>query len=334
MDSPSRVADIFIAICYGVCFVVGISGNGVSLRYFLSGPRKLSILLYRSISINDILISIIIFPDMSSIATREPVMFTSRIFCTIWGVCWDVCVYLSTFLVCVMSISRTYTMVFPFRKLDKKKIMIGIVCYIIFLILYRCLLLLITKYVYDSESCFCSSDSRDYEAGVINAEALEAHIGNVLLASPVLPIFISCVISICILNRDIKSGNAKSQIAKSKHKATVTIIIFTLLYTVCNVPVVVLNIYWIMSYKKYPEPYFTSNFMYFYSWHILYILSVCVNSACNPVIYITRNGVFKSHLKRRMWSVFWKINRKKEINGKTINGKKNNDDDEVKISEH
>ena len=307
VDPPNHYADIFIAICYGVCFLVGISGNIVSLRYFLSEPRTLSNLLYRVISMNDIWISNMAFPVMLSIANRKPMMFSSAIFCSIWGALWKVFLQISVCLVCIMSISRTYTMMFPFRRINKKWIQIGFVCYMVFLIIFHCLILMvIAKYIFTTSDCYCWSDMRDHVFGWIHIEDLESFVNSLntcLLAVPVLPVSMSCGISVFLLNRDIKLGNSQSQSVKAKHKATKTIIIITSLYIVCNVPVAVLWVKWMLSLHTYPEPYFTSTFMYFYSWNVLGVLSACVNSVANPIVYITRNNMFKKHVIRKISTI-------------------------------
>ena len=309
-DHPNTAADIFIAICYGLCFLTGISGNIVSLRYFLSEPRTLSILLYRVIAMNDILISIFALPVMFAIATRSPMMFSSEFICTVWGILSKGFVYISVFLVCVMSISRTYSLVFPFRRINNKKVMIGVVCYLTFVILYRCSLLPSFTFVFTREDCYCWGSKRYNEIWGIDyaiLQLLTEVIEITMLIVPVLPISISCLISSFLLNRDIKLGNAENQSSKAKQKATKTIIIFTLLYIVCNVPVLVMYIYYLLCFNTYPEPYFTSSFMYLYSWNVFVVLSVCINSACNPIIYMTRNKMFKSHVRKKINVMMSKI---------------------------
>lgn len=296
----NQYGDICIAACYGSCFLFGISGNIVSLRYFLSKPRRLSILLYRMIALNDIMINTLGFPVMLSIATRQPMMFGSYFICTIWATFWDIFSFFSVFLVCMMSTTRAYHMALPFRRINTRRIMIFVSSYLTCLVLYKLLFILVSEFEFTGAVSYCFSNAKTvrYEMLHINYEDIESVLDLIATIFPVLPIIVSCVISIVFLNWKRNSGNDQIQDKSEKQKASKTIIIFTLLYIGCNVPVVMLNVAWFLSHKTYPEPYFTSKFMYLYAWNVFMMLSVCVNSACNPIIYITRNEIFKSYIQK------------------------------------
>ena len=213
LDSPNPTADIFIAICFGACTLFGLPANIASLSYFISQPRKLFNLLYRMISMNDIFVTTFAFPVMLSMATRQEMMFGSHVVCTVWGMFWKVFSYLSVCLVGVMSISRTYILIYPLGRINKRNLLTCVVCYIVFLILYRSIPFLVgvAKFIFTTEDCHCWDSSLDIEIGGINIEIIDSSITFLLLSVPLFPITISCAISIYCLNRELNQplGNAR-----------------------------------------------------------------------------------------------------------------------------
>ena len=92
-------------------------------------------------------------------------------------------------------------------------------------------------------------------------------------------------------------GNQRTGKNTTLHRASVTIIIFTTAYILCNVSNIMSNVLYALSYSTYPEPYFNRDiFMKYYIWNIFEIFTVCLNSAVNPVIYFTRNSRFRMKL--------------------------------------
>ena len=80
-----------------------------------------------------------------------------------------------------------------------------------------------------------------------------------------------------------------------KRKATITIIIFTLVYLVFHVPV-------FLNYTRFVVSlYLTGRFhqgMFFerYIWLMTYVMTVAVNSLVNPIVYLCRMSRFKSEI--------------------------------------
>ena len=103
---------------------------------------------------------------------------------------------------------------------------------------------------------------------------------SVTLAVPVLPMLVSAMLSVYGLNRGERGGD------KGKRYASTTIVLFTLLYVVLNIPTL---IYWIMMLAHWSSGY-TTNLLKFdqhYS-NFVEILSVALNSFLNPVLYLIR----------------------------------------------
>ena len=117
----------WINLLYGslcvLCFLLGTTFNSCSLYYFLRKPRHLSTLVYIAITTTDIGICFITAPvAVSYLSNRAPVMFGSVVFCQIWGFLWNALARMSVFLVAVLSISRTFSLKYPFKQVSKKLI--------------------------------------------------------------------------------------------------------------------------------------------------------------------------------------------------------------------
>ena len=125
---------------YGVillcCFICGTVGNTLSLLYFTARGRGSSAQIYRFITSNDIVTSILMLPmSLSYFSHRAPVMFSNSEFCDLWGVLWNIIARYSIFLVAVLSISRTLSLFTPFFRLKTWKIVTLMCCYLGFLVL-------------------------------------------------------------------------------------------------------------------------------------------------------------------------------------------------------
>ena len=86
-----------------------------------------------------------------------------------------------------------------------------------------------------------------------------------------------------------------------QRRAGVTIILFTLLYLICNVPVVVVILMYALVFIR-GIPYthvFSSVFLYWYSWVVIYIIGVALNSTLNPLLYLWRMHHFRDFILNR-----------------------------------
>jgi len=95
----------------------------------------------------------------------------------------------------------------------------------------------------------------------------------------------------------------------------------TLLYVVCNLPIFFNYIYYYIwsfsasaeaakSGQSYTTLYY-GDVYWWYSWSVTYVLCVALNSALNPIVYMTRMRPFrdfvlrgKGHVSTRMNSMF------------------------------
>ena len=124
-----------INILYGltalICFFIGTLGNILAFSYFLHKKKDIPTVVYSFITIIDVIVSILILPiGISYLSEREPVLFNSTIFCNICGFLWFVVQHTTIFLVAVLNVTRTFSIVAPFKKL-RVKYVAGIISFYI-----------------------------------------------------------------------------------------------------------------------------------------------------------------------------------------------------------
>lgn len=112
---------------YGVlccmCFLLGTTLNTCSFYYFHRKARHLSTLVYMAITTSDTLICVLAGPvGWSYLQNRSPGLLQHLGVCQGWGVLWNAAARMSVFLVAVLSISRTLSLKYPFRRVSKRMV--------------------------------------------------------------------------------------------------------------------------------------------------------------------------------------------------------------------
>ena len=116
---------IFGMLCI-FSFVIGAIGNSLALSQFLMKKKDVPTIIYIAAVVVDIIISILVLPIAVSLyADRKKMFFGNGILCDIWAFLWTTLLRMSVFIVAVLSLSRTYSLAFPFSRV-KKEFIIGI----------------------------------------------------------------------------------------------------------------------------------------------------------------------------------------------------------------
>lgn len=287
--------DFSLAALHIFCFMFGTLGNITAFRYFASQRKDLSTCIYLCISLTDIVISLLTLPvAISYISHREPVMFDLPGFCTFWGSINTVAPHLSVFMVAVLSLTRTHSLLLPLKKINKRNILIAMGLYLGLLSLQAGipLALGLSKMIYLPDDTYCYSEG----LGVVwrNVDTI---LDVVELGCPIIPVIFSCALSSIHILRSRAISNSRSS-SRMKVNASITIILFTLTYILFNIPVFVQFILYLVTlYKyKYPGPLFSSLWMSAYSWNVLFVLNVALNATINPFIYVSRMQHFRAHV--------------------------------------
>ena len=142
--------------------------------------------------------------------------------------------------------------------------------------------------------------------------------------APLLPILVSCSISIQV----IKSSHLQTHenlLAVRRKEATWTIVLFTLLYAVFNVPAALYEILGAVDL-------YTENRFDFFSWDLghryfrdmISVLSIGLNAAANPALYFWRMKGMRTSTRLRFHSLALKLSRRIRSEGEVVGPRRGN----------
>ena len=311
-------------VTYVVCLLFGTPGNILAYCYFRSGRvkqgsqqgrRKASANqayfdeLFKIICFTDIVICITVLPNaLSFFDGRNPVWFGNEIFCSCWGLLWEILPYFSVFLVFVMSISRLTVLISPLLNLNSTLMFCFVFGYGVYLTLRSVIpvSLHMADYVYDRTDVFCFELPATESAGSYSSWYWKFNtISRLLqLAFPIFPIILSSVAIISTLALLSRKQTKRNTTKTTGSSATVTVLIFTLVYILCNLPgtanylLMVLALKGGCSEECYHTMYGDYPLLVWFSWNFTYVLCVALNSALNPAIYCFRMVEFRDYLRK------------------------------------
>ena len=248
---------------------------------------------------------------------RKSPLLQSDAFCHLWGAIWELLPFYSVFLVGILSISRMRILVHPMCQLNIRVLIMILGAYIFLLIFVKSIFYItnVATIIYGKRDSMCYFMLVD---GMAKYYPIYTAFNTILLAMPIIPICISCLWSIIRLYRTNKAVETNRKISVNlprKHsialgrtksqRATWTVIIVTIVYIVCNIPVFLnysLYTYWSAKHTDYISVYHTQ-FLYWYSWNISLVFAVVLNATINPVIYVLRMNEFRSFVTSRCVSL-------------------------------
>ena len=296
----NHAADVIYGTFCCLCFLLGTMGNIVSFLYFKGKKRDISSVIYILITANDLVVSVIIVPvGISFLSERSPgIVFGTSLSCKAWAYLWGIAVLYSIFLVLCLSITRTVSLIRPFQQQKIKHLLIALVSYFL-LILAFMIGLHVQK---DIKVRF--SPSRGPRCDFFLKP--NGHIPIVLLVinnsvymAPAFVVVISCVISTVLLTRG-NNISRQRELRLSRNKATVTILLFALVYGVCNVPLVVDYIFktYVIhtdNVEWYSNLYQFDKQLYYHN--AIFTVLIAANSAANPILYFWRMPRLREFIK-------------------------------------
>ena len=286
----NRAADITNGVICFLCFLIGTTGNTASFLYFFSKKRDIPRLLYLLITATDTVISVTVLPvGVSYLFSRAPGMFGSEFLCNAWIYSWYGATKFSIFLVICLCVSRTYSLMRPFKR-QSIRVMTLAVAGSLTLQLARLIafhLLEGTKIVYSSYFVRC-------EMYLAHRSTVGYFImmGSEMLTfvAPMIAVTTSCIVSAVLLNK--KDSELGAELQRSRNRATVTILLFAVLYGLCNVPLVLRKImrnYALHISKDIDDFYDFYDFdNQGYFGNASMTLLIAANSAANPILYFWR----------------------------------------------
>ena len=290
-----------------LCFFIGTIGNIISFLYFRSKKKDMSSVIYMFITANDIVVSIFVLPvGISFLSKGQPgIIFGNKLKygCETWVGLWNITIFMSIFLVLCLCVTRTVSLLNPFQQQKIRYFLIALVAY---LMVNLALIAILNSYdnlhvVFSPINSCCV---RFVDIIDLNSKAAFYVIAvneNIFCTAPAIVVAISCVISVVVLtrrNRDIQ----QRELQRSRNRATVTILLFALLYGVCNLPLVIHNVVVAIcvstnNWQIYLTFYkFDVHFYYRNAENIL----LAANSAANPILYFWRMPALREYVMKRI----------------------------------
>lgn len=127
-----RSLDVFNGVLALYIATFGVLWNIMALSFFLRSRKDVIKIIYISITFVDLLTCLMMAPiGISDLDFRNAHFFANKVLCNAHGFLWNVAARLTVFLVMVLSITRTVYLLFPFKKISKKAVVITITVYIV-----------------------------------------------------------------------------------------------------------------------------------------------------------------------------------------------------------
>ena len=302
--------DKLLAIVILILGSASLLGNSLALHYFVSTRRRdLSILLYLAICLCDILTVVLNLPIcVSLLRDRTPGIFNNFEFCVFWEIISMTSTKVSLLLVMLLSVSRAVSIAFPFHKINKRFIICIPMVYTLLQLAYNAGMAHLAVFSFTADTPYCyryystNSSSRDVEVANQILESLQSGL------SPVVT-FVSFLV--CLVKLLYTAADCPVLSQQHNLHAAVTVTMFTGLFLICYIPYIILiileSIMFGYNSYQYPDPFFNSCFMFWYSWIVARVLFPTINSTIDPVLYYLRMTGFRagfSHLKRRVMDIY------------------------------
>ena len=274
----------------------------IALRWFCNQRKDISNTIYICIVTVDVITCLLMLPPaISYLNNRQPKAMKYGVVCNAWGVMFTVTSRLSVFLVAVLSISRTISVRFPFSKIRRTHVILPTAIYTVILVSVALLPFFYgNKYIYDHVAVLCLWTIIDN----INPQGIAFTVLYIIFfilpfLLPFFPILTSCSVSVFVLRGSKKFTGVRRGLHQQRKYASHTIILFTMIYIVCNFPV---NIFYVLEVTQFilthkynfpPDVILpVNNTPITYMRLILVVYCVGINAAINPFLYTIRMKAF------------------------------------------
>ena len=289
---------LFGTICC-ICFISGTFGNFAAFFFFKYSKNNVPHSIYKIITATDFYISLCILPiGICYLTQRSPgVLFGTTVTCYIWGYTWSIVGRLSVFLVVVLNTTRTCLVLKPFHTIKIKVVVGFIIGYFLIMLVQMLLIQWFTraKVIYKksfAECVFFTSKKQQYKGLYFIGYTMPYIV-------PMFVIILSCGLTIYAIAVKPKRNDSHTQVqAASSARVTMTILIFTLVYSLFNIPLVfdriILALRDLFDIKWFENLHNFENVDYYLNF--TYSVSVAINSALNPWLYLWRMANFRRFL--------------------------------------
>jgi len=291
---PIPEIDTFLGCFSFFCTLVGTPLNLLSFFMFRNQKRSANYLVHMVIALCDSWISFNGYPYAVTMLSgnRQPLLFSDKVFRTLWAMTWDPFIFFSIYLVLVLSVLRTVKLACRVIVVQERHVVVALVAYATFL-----LTRVIVAVSFLGEFLIPDHNAYPYFEHRKGYPTVELYLSIACLIFPPIPIVTSALVSAFVLR---SRRNQQSKNRKLRHQATVTVLMFTGLYLICNIPVLLAAIrFLIMLATNFKRDIFrkhgdtTPVFLKHYLWPITYLVLVQTNALLNPLVYFIRMSWFR-----------------------------------------
>ena len=226
--------------------------------------------------------------------SRERVLYSSKVFRTLWAMTWDPFVFFSIYLVLVLSLLRTLKLACRLVVVQERHVVVALVAYATFL-----LARVTVAVIFLGEFIIPPLNSYPFFQVKEGYPNVELYLSIACLVFPPIPIVVSALVSAFVLR---SRRNQQSKNKKLRHQATVTVLIFTCLYLTCNIPVLLSAIRFVirLATSFHPDDDIFNGptvFLEHYIWPLTYVVLVQTNALLNPLVYFIRMTWFRAGVR-------------------------------------
>ena len=295
MDNKSKTVYGSIEL---ISSLTGLAFNGIALPYFVSRCENFSNILYILIVVTDMFTCVVCIPSaLSFLIESFPVLSDVQWPCTLIGIIFNTTARFSVFLIAVLSVCRTISLIFPFRKMNQSVVgSVTIAIYFILLLFQAFLPILFSEtgyfYIDDFGMCTWLIESLNFVDGYQSPTYAGLFYAFIIVPwlLPGIVVLISGGITTWRLLKSHQTAQSLGSSSTTQTKrATITVVIVTTLYILLNTPCWVFFLSIILNYNKSLDWHRSA-----VGFHMNYFsskLSVELNAACNPFVYILRMKV-------------------------------------------
>ena len=318
--------DALLAAVLTTCFVVGLVGNISALLYFRVNKRdSLPDKIYTAIAAVDIVTNITSIPLISFLFNDRDTALCKNLVIN-WGVVilshFTVC--MSIFLVAVLSVTRTISIVRPHRYREIRNLNVNLVFvgYASFLFL-----IYVTLGVFHELGWLKPANPARRESCTVltrtaktpNQVIIYLQVASVVeILLPSVTVFISFIVGVVALRRmrqRTPSNTNNTNNVRRFHQVSITITLFTALFLLCYLPFVAYYSLLIVGYHvpsvsdKLERLMYESRDKWFvWSSGILFQdLPIYLNATLNPCLYLLRMPRYRQQFSRATRNVFMAV---------------------------
>lgn len=319
------------AVVAGLLILISVTGTILNLFSFLffknQRPRNTTSAyfkrVYLAITLTDTLICAVLFPVVEAALApdRRGHLFLQDVFCNMWAVIWWILPQCSVLLVGLLSVSRLLVLVRPAVRLPRSlPWLLPLIFTVTILIVYSGGVLagvLFPQYFPDWLYCaVLSVPLQDQEHYVTirewNSGLLLLSVASLVPALSLFVISTSFFTSLYVLHKQSTASLSIGGSATKQKKATKTVFIMTFLYMVFNTPstlallmmlskVTASSQFQRMNVEEYLLRYIRSSSsptsLSGYTFLLLSLIPISLNSASNPAVYFCRMTEFSRHVR-------------------------------------